>query len=128
MLHEGAFDVGLAEEGGFVAGLLEKIGDEGKARGNLAFDVGDGAGGVRVHAGEHGGARGQTEGVDDEGIAEGAAFVGDAIEIWGVQDLVAGRGEFVPTEAFAYDANDVGALRDWNRGHEQRLRGNRASR
>jgi len=103
-------NVGFAEKGSFVARLLEKIGDEGKARRNLAFDVRDGAGGVRVHAGKHGGTRRQAEGVHDEGVAEGASLAANAIQIWGVQDLVAGRRHFIPTQTFAHDADDVRPL------------------
>ena len=47
----------LADEGGLVTSLLKKVRHKREACGNLAFDVGDGAGSVRIHSGEHGGAR-----------------------------------------------------------------------
>ena len=52
VVHERAFDVRLAEKGGFVSGFLKQIGDEREASGYVALDVGNGAGGVRIHAGQ----------------------------------------------------------------------------
>ncbi len=87
--------------------MLQQIGDEREAGRDFALHVGDGAGGVRIHAGEHGGAGGQAERIDHEAIAEGTAFAADAIHVGRLDQLVAGRGKLIPAQAFANEADDV---------------------
>jgi len=110
MVHESSVDVRLSNQRDFIPGFAEKIGNELCVWRKFAFDIGNGAGGVRVKAGENCGARGKAERVDAERVAEDAAFFANAIDVWRAEDFIAGERRFVGAEAFAKYTDDVGAV------------------
>jgi len=109
--------VPFADEGGFVAGVVQEAGPSGEAvTGGAAIDVVGDLIGVRVEAGEEGGAAGGAEGSDGEGVLEHGAFAGEAVDVWSLGEGMAAAAEFVPAQIIDQDEDDVGALRGLEKG------------
>ena len=103
--------VPFADEGGFVAGVVEEAGPGGEAvAGGAAIDVVGDLVGVRVEAGEEGGAAGGAERGDGEGVLEHGAFAGETVYAGGLCEGVAAAAELVPAEVVDQDEDDVWAL------------------
>src|SRR5579862_2955680 len=131
MIHEGAFNMGLADEGDLVARVTDEVRDDGEAPRNLAVLIVDRPGRVRVEAAQYRGASRQAQRIDAEGILEYGAIAPDAVDVGSFQQLVAGQRGLVPACPLAEKENEVRASRgrsaSESRGQQRRRKRGGAS-
>ncbi len=112
-LFDTVVHMNFAEDGNFVSGLLEQVGEEGDVGRERSFEVlvGESSGRARVHAGERRGAGGSAESVSAEGVVEEHSLLPDAVVIWSLEDGVTGEGESIGALTLTKKVDDVWALR-----------------
>ena len=89
-IHQSAFNVGLAKKTDFVAGLVQKLGEEGEvmrdrpisaAMFRLGRFVAGGVYGMRIQSRQHAGAGWQAKRIGCERVSEGHAFPRNSVHV-----------------------------------------------